>query len=412
MPIVAACQQDDSASIVAAEKEISWLRKAAIPLTSVEDGTDDADLAPLDKMIGGRSVVALGEVTHGASAIYRMKNRIVKHLVAHDSFTVFAIEGNMVQAGRINNYINTGDGDPRELVKDLLHWIWDTQEMLDLVEWMRHYNATHKRKIIFTRFDVQSIKGPIEEIKWIVNKYNRDTTTFNFDTVRDRIHKLDSAKAAVHGIGYIMPPADSNFFADLFDKIEKFAATDITENREREWLTQMAKLLYQRTHKIGAKLRDGFMADNLLWIRKQHPGAKVIVWAHNEHIGISEADRKGDFLKDSLKGDYFTLGFTFHKGIYRAAGKTGADTFVAQTSYPGTAEYRFHNTGAPLLLLSLTNIPRNSTTRWLFDYTPFRSTGMVNIRQEFDHKILIPYFDALLFVNETEATTLLHEHKW
>src|SRR5262249_16803874 len=46
-------------------------------------------------------------------------------------------------------------GDARTLLKQDCYWIWQTQEVLDLIEWLRAYNAdpSHVQKVRFAGFD-------------------------------------------------------------------------------------------------------------------------------------------------------------------------------------------------------------------------------------------------------------------
>ena len=46
----------------------AWLRRAAIPLTSVDANAPTSDLAPLGRLLGSARVVALGEGTHGTAS--------------------------------------------------------------------------------------------------------------------------------------------------------------------------------------------------------------------------------------------------------------------------------------------------------------------------------------------------------
>jgi len=65
------------------QSEMATLKKYIYPLRTYEpDGGDTKDLKTLDKLIGNSEVVALGEVTHGSSEIFKMKNRIIQYLAA------------------------------------------------------------------------------------------------------------------------------------------------------------------------------------------------------------------------------------------------------------------------------------------------------------------------------------------
>ena len=55
-----------------------------------------------------------------------MKHRLTEFLATEMGFTLFAIEANMPEAYRINEYVLTGEGDPKELLRGLYFWMWDT----------------------------------------------------------------------------------------------------------------------------------------------------------------------------------------------------------------------------------------------------------------------------------------------
>lgn len=71
-------------------------------------------------------------------------------------FTIFAMELPILEGVSLDNYVQTGQGDPAAILHDS-YWCWDTKEVLELVEWMRRYNQepAHQRKLKFYGFDTQ-----------------------------------------------------------------------------------------------------------------------------------------------------------------------------------------------------------------------------------------------------------------
>jgi erythromycin esterase len=57
-------------------------------------------------------------------------------------FNTFAIEATWPEANLINDYVHTGVGDPARLLAGLYFWTWNTQEVLDMINWM----WSHSRK--------------------------------------------------------------------------------------------------------------------------------------------------------------------------------------------------------------------------------------------------------------------------
>ncbi|MGD2093309.1 MAG: erythromycin esterase family protein, partial [Candidatus Aminicenantes bacterium] len=130
--------------LVPTKQDLKWIRARAIPIKTADPINDHSDLQPLKEMIGNRSIVALGEGTHGTSEFFKMKHRITKFLAEEMGFTVFAIEANMPEAREVNRYVLTGQGDPKKALAGLYFWTWNTREVLAMIQWMREFNRSGK----------------------------------------------------------------------------------------------------------------------------------------------------------------------------------------------------------------------------------------------------------------------------
>jgi erythromycin esterase-like protein len=153
---------------------VDWIRAQAIPLDTVEAGDGFADMQPLKKVVGDTRIIALGEATHGTREFFQLKHRMIEFLADQMGFTIFSIEANMPEAYRLNDFVLNGSGDPKELLKGMYFWTWNTQEVLDLILWMREFNRSGKGHIEFTGFDMQ-------------------TPTVSLEIVRNFVERLDAA---------------------------------------------------------------------------------------------------------------------------------------------------------------------------------------------------------------------------
>ena len=108
-----------------------------IKLKHLEPNAEFSDLKQLDSYFEGVKVVGMGESTHGTHEFFTMRHRMFKFLVEHHGFNTFFLEADYVVCKPIDNYIKTGEGDPAKLIDAIALWPWITQEMLDLVEWMK-----------------------------------------------------------------------------------------------------------------------------------------------------------------------------------------------------------------------------------------------------------------------------------
>src|SRR5207253_1175392 len=149
-------QATKSPSSISVPSEVtSWFKSAAIPLdsTSPESGWDD--LRRMESTIGNARIVAMGEATHGTREFFQLKHRMLEFLVEKKGFTVFGIEANWPESLAINDFVLNGTGDATEALDSLYFWTWNTDEVLDMIRWMRKYNQDpkHTNKVKFFGFD-------------------------------------------------------------------------------------------------------------------------------------------------------------------------------------------------------------------------------------------------------------------
>jgi erythromycin esterase-like protein len=136
--------------------QVEWLMANAIPFETAEAGTGFADLEPLRAIIGDARIVALGEGTHGTREFFRMKHRLTEFLASEMGFTIFSIEASTPEAFAVSDYVVRATGDPARLVGGMYFWTWNTEEVLDMVRWMREFNLSGKGSMEFTGFDMQT----------------------------------------------------------------------------------------------------------------------------------------------------------------------------------------------------------------------------------------------------------------
>ena len=157
-----------------------WIRAHAIRLTTPEAGHGFADLQPLKPVIGNARLVALGEATHGSREFFQLKHRMLEFLATDMGFTIFTIEANMPEAYRLNDYVLNGTGDPAELLRGMYFWTWDTEEVLDMIRWMREFNQSGKGRVEFTGFDMQTPVVAQDIVRAFIAKYDAPyLTTFD-----------------------------------------------------------------------------------------------------------------------------------------------------------------------------------------------------------------------------------------
>jgi erythromycin esterase len=136
-------------------EQIKWLEKHAMPLKTTDPTASLHDLSPLKDMIGSATIVGLGEATHGAHEVFTMKHRIVNYLVVGMGFNALVLEEGWDKALGLDRYVLTGKGDPSQYLSPEIN----TKEIIDLLQWIRQYNADpkHKSKIRIIGMDIQTV---------------------------------------------------------------------------------------------------------------------------------------------------------------------------------------------------------------------------------------------------------------
>src|ERR1700692_2670501 len=86
---------------------------------------------------------------------------MLEFCVAELGFTMLVIEANFPESLAVNAYVLNGVGNAADALAGLRFWTWDTEEVLDLIEWMRWWNSNSRRKVKFYGF---AMAYPLERV--------------------------------------------------------------------------------------------------------------------------------------------------------------------------------------------------------------------------------------------------------
>ena len=383
---------------------VSWLRKQAIPFATVEAGNGFDDLQKLKKVIGDARIVSLGEQTHGTREFFRMKHRLTEFLASEMGFTLFAIEANMPEAYQVNRYVLTGQGDPRELLKGMYFWTWNTQEVLDMILWMRDFNQSGRGHIEFLGFDMQYTSVAATVARDLVAKVEPGYS----GRAKDLINRVNAA----NGNG-AASAADLAAAQELYDHLAQNRDGYLARasREEVDWGIQNARILLQDMQLLaGTVSRDESMADNVDWILEQNPDARIVLWAHNAHIAKSQG-AMGSYIAGRYGPRAVSLGFAFDGGSYNARNYTSANGRVvaneALAPSPNSVEAYLNAAGLPGFILDLRKVPAGGPATWLKQPRPFREIGAVALRCASSAEVISNTFDGLIWIDQSSPSRLL-----
>ncbi len=353
----------------------------------MEAGHGFADMEPLGRIVGDARLVALGEATHGTREFFQLKHRMLEYLVTQKGFTVFGIEASSPDTVPVNDYVLNGVGDPGKAVAGMLFWTWNTEEVFDMVKWMRAYNEDpqHTRKLRFVGFDMQNPKASAD----ILDKY---------------IQKMGAAV-----------PATTEEKAQLLDaNRDAYVAKSSTE--EWTWIRHQIDLIKQgeslkASGPGGSSIRDRSMAENIKWILDQQPaGTKMVVWAHNGHVtteamSFAPEGTMGVHLRRMFGDALRVFGFAFNSGKFQAMKMgRGLIQHTAPPAHPGSFDATLAAAGvAPVFALDLHHAPPE-VQQWLDAPLEHREAGAVyDADRDSAYWMRIhpaKGFDAIFFINE------------
>jgi erythromycin esterase len=394
----------------APEEVVSWLSGHLSPLRTTRAGNGFDDLRPLAAVVGTARIVALGEATHGTREFFELKHRVLEYLVAELGFSVFAIEANWPESLAVDDYVLHGTGDPAKALAGIYFWTWNTEEVLDMIRWMRAYNAdpAHPRKVRFLGFDMQigRVASPVVAayLAKVDPEYGKEMASALqvMRELKPRSPEAAAAKAAATALV-------ARFDARKEDYVGRSNAEEWERMRQHAViLMQAAELAVQN----APGYRDRAMADNVGWLlAHEPPGTRMMLWAHNGHINYAAGPGStpmGESLRQKFGPDYRSIGFLFDQGSFQAIDFTGKGRGLREFSLGPSPESHlaaaFHRTQVPLALLDLRSRPAGGPiAAWLSSPHPMRELGAVFSDEAgcTAPVVITDRFDALLFVDRT-----------
>lgn len=373
---------------------IATLQRAAIPLLA-----DDPLDAVLD-LVGDASLVLLGEASHGTLEFYTLRAQVSKRLVAERGFDAIAVEADWPDALRVSRFVQdatqgglSGQGVDRNAEQALEgferfpQWMWRNTEVVAFLEWLREHNAgiaDRAARVGWFGLDLYSLRKSMDAVVRFLEQVDPDAaksareryacfdhlaedpqrygyaTTFGMkkdceeEVVRQLLELTGAAARRLPGQDHPGFP-DELFYAQQNARVARNAESyyrSMFQGRDESW-----------------NVRDRHMAETLSALR-EHIGqckgrpAKIIVWAHNSHLGDARATEMGEQGQLNLgqlvrQGyplrDSFVLGFTTHTGSVTAASDwdAPAESKRVVPSLPDSFERLFHDLALPRFLLPI-----------------------------------------------------------
>ena len=402
--------------LAANDEQVAWLAANAHAFATDDPAHDCSDLDFLRGMVGPARLVSLGESTHGTREFFRLKHRLVRCLVEDLGFSLFAIEASMPEAELLNRYVLTGEGDPAALIAGMYFWTWRTEEVLELVRWMRRHNEQGGH-VEFHGFDMQFPGLAMRQVQDLVAAHAPDLVARVAGDYAE-LRGLSRAAAANASGGFAEVPARlRESIAGLRPRLaeRRAALVAATDDSTVAWTLQCARLVEQYAEMCAGDpgARDRFMAENADWLLdRAGPDARMALWAHNGHIsraGYGMGEAMGTHLARRHGADVVSCGLLFGAGTYTAYQKgSGVGACTTTPAGPGSVEWACGRTGLPRLALDLRRAERGSPgSGWVWEPAEMRSIGAYAMADAFTSGVPGEHYDVLLYLQDSTPSILL-----
>ncbi|TAM67217.1 erythromycin esterase family protein [Mycobacterium sp.] len=400
----------------------------------------------LEKLIGDARIVLIGESSHGTHEFYEARAAITKWLIDEKGFCAVAAEADWPDAYRVNRYVHgRGDDDSADAALSGFErfpaWMWRNTVVRDFIDWLRLRNQRQRsdgqRQAGFYGLDLYSLHRSMHEVIGYLDRVDSKAAA----RARERYACFDHASAddgqaygfsAAFGAG---PSCETQAVEQLIDiqrnalayaRLDGLLAEDELFYAEQNAKTVRNAEVYYRAMFSGRvnswNLRDTHMAQTLEALVKhldRHsdvPAARIVVWAHNSHVGDARATEVwaegqltlGQLVRERYGEDSRLIGFSTYAGTVTAASEWGglAERKAVRPALNGSIEELLHETGQTSFLVSALISPEAADPLGVVRLG--RAIGVIyrpetERQSHYFHVRPADQFDAMIHIDRTRA---------
>ncbi|HVA37158.1 MAG TPA: erythromycin esterase family protein [Candidatus Dormibacteraeota bacterium] len=368
--------------------------RALRPWTRPLSGASD-DFDTLLDLVGDARFVLIGEATHGTHEFYRERAWITRRLIEEKGFTAVAVEGDWPDAHRVDRFVRGVDpvGEAVDALagfKRFPAWMWRNADVLEFVGWLREHNdalTPGSPKAGFYGLDLYSLRASMEAVVAYLDRidpgeaakarrryacfdqFGEDVTRYGYAASTDRSisceDEIVQQLVEIQQRSFDYLSRNGRVAEDAFFYAEQNA--HVARNAERYY-----RAMY-RGRESSWNMRDRHMAETLdrlaEHLRRFELESKVVVWAHNSHVGdagATDMGRAGEITLGQLvrmrhPGRAVLIGQTTFEGTVSAASDwhQPVERKRVRQALPGSYEALFHQVGLPRFLLDVRGAERS-----------------------------------------------------
>jgi erythromycin esterase-like protein len=397
-----------------------------------------SDYDRLLERIGGCRFVLIGEASHGTEEFYRERANITRRLIVECGFHAVAAEADWPDARRVDRFVRGlgADRGAEEALRGFRRfpsWMWRNGVVVDFVQWLRARNDSTgpgEAKAGFYGLDLYSLFTSMGEVLRYLGEVDPAAAKRARYLYSCFDHFHDNPQAYGYAASYDLERSCEQNVVKLLEKLRlreaELALADHDEFFDAEQNARLVKNAeeYYRSMFRGRvsswNLRDQHMCETLMelasHLEERHGDAKIVVWAHNSHLGDARATEMGDMgewnlgqlVRERYPDDCANVGFSTYSGTVTCADDWDEPSRVKRVrpGLPGSYEALFHDAGIARFVLHI------DRTRELppevLEPRLQRAIGVI-YRPETERQShyfearLAEQFDAMIHIDETRA---------
>ena len=424
-------------------KDAQIIRLIQEHMEPIDASNLETSIDHIARALAQKNVVLIGEATHGTHEFYKYRALITRKLIENHHFNVIAIEADWPDTYQANCYVKGFKefGNPLEALSELKRfpsWMWRNYEVLEFLSWLKEFNDSRvetEQKVGFYGLDLYSLHASIEAVirylwetdyeaaKRAIIRYScfdhedKDAQQYGFSATYGL--RKDCKDEAIRELVELEKEKYQNYEKDeTFQKEAFFSALQNARS------VKSAEAYYRSMFESPAaswNLRDKHMFEAFMALVDYSNSAllkpaKVVIWAHNSHIGNATATEMaergelniGQLVKQKYGEQAFLLGFTTYTGTVVAADEWGGPAKIKQITpaLNNSWENLFHNIPTEQFSLFF-----NEKVKNIFESIPPKLQRAIGViykpeTERYSHyfySLLSSQFDGVIHIDTTSA---------
>lgn len=383
-----------------------------------------SDLQCLKQYIGNRTLVQLGESSHGTKQYSQIKVRLIKFLHEEMGFDVIAFESGFFECFYTNE--NISNFTETEAIKNSIFSIWGTP-MIELFTYIKETQSTG-HPLILAGFDIQytSAYGSISNrpmflydlISKVDIQYANKVRIFDSLTIM----KFNYSSSSISYLNQFKDSIKStysqinSFIEQHYDSLILYYPNNtiyplILKQSVSSSLTYLDEILFYSNNDMykSNEVRDSAMAANVFFLKeKLYSQKKMMIWAHNYHVAnnyylhAEDPDIKnmGIYLAEKYRTELYTI------GLYMLRGKTKDYNWnIIDIPLPvssNSLEAILYQPRKKYLFVDLLHQNYCEGNKWMYNPISAKYSGYLN-----ESMVIRNVYDGIVFIDSSSVPTYL-----